>query len=71
MCKDRGLCIIGINIEEDSDSLEQRVQSQGATMDYAVRAPHQRALTVALRHACTLLSARMQHRLPWALQGSS
>ena len=38
VCKDRGLCIIGINIEEDSDSLEQRVQSQGATMDYAVRA---------------------------------
>ena len=36
MHKDMGLHVIGINIEEDSDSLDQRIQSLGAIMDYTV-----------------------------------
>jgi hypothetical protein len=37
--RDKGLRVIGISVEEFSNSLEQFVQQQGPKMDYTVRIP--------------------------------
>ena len=69
--KDRGLRVVGINIEDDSNSLDQFVQGQGAKMDYTVRGRISKHGHDALRHAPSGLTARMQRRWLWELLGSS
>ena len=52
--KDRGLRTISINIEEDSNSLDQFVQSQGAKMDYNRACPLPASSDFIWRHVRTL-----------------